>query len=657
MAFSVSPSVQVVEKDLSSIIPEPNNTIGAFVGRFDAGPIDVVTEISSARQLFEVFGKPAADERGVDWWSCANFLAYSDKLKVVRIDETAASLTSAGVDAGIITDFGGATAAIAQQEDVAGNHPDYAEADGDDDHFAFIRAKEIGVRGNSLRVVVYPAGASGALDGTGVVFDPSNPANAATYGLKDFGGENKNIFSYVPTSTPKIFNAVTNGTYSGYTLDEMHIAVVDHDGTFSGNQLGLTAETLEIFQGLSKIRGVTDITGKNLYYKDVINNESAFIRIDEDTTRSIFGPSGGDPFFDEFTTSLTDPFTGTEGVGTSGKVYNARLKNGVQAGNTYAYEGFGSDTSFITALNAKQPVVALVKQAYDKHFKDPLINDIDLIIGGAAESLISKHIIGIAEDRKDCVAFISPPASPTGTEYNDVSYDSSLTGLTVDSVVTYRNNQGFNSSYAVMDSGWKYQFDQFNDKFRWFPLNPDVAGLVAETENTTVPFFSPAGFNRGKIKNVVKLAYNPDKADRDKLYANGINPVVTFPGDGTVLFGDKTLQRRASALDRINVRRLLVVLEKAISTAAKFQLFEQNDAFTRRSFISQITPFLRRVQSQRGIIDFRVVCDETNNPPSVVEQNRFVADILVKPTLSINFITLNFSVLRQDAQFSEIVGS
>ena len=655
MAFSVSPSVQVVEKDLSSIIPEPNNTVGAFVGRFDAGPIDVVTEISSQRELFEVFGKPAADERGVDWWACANFLAYSDKLKVVRIDETAASLTSAGVDAGIIADFGGATAAIAQQLDNAGaNNANYAEADGDDNDFAFIRAKEIGVRGNSLRVVVYPAGAVNALDGTGVVYDPSNPANASTYGIKDFGGENKNIFSYVPTSTPKIFNAVTNGTYSGYTLDEVHIAVVDHDGTFSGNQLGLTAETLEIFQGLSKIRGVTDITGKNLYYKDVINNESAFIRIDEDTTRSIFGPSGGDPFFDEFTTSLTDPFGGS---GDSGKVYNARLVNGVQAGNTYAYEGFGSDTSFTTSLNASQPVVALVKQAYDKHFKDPLIHDIDLIIGGAAESLISKHIIGIAEDRKDCVAFISPPSSPTGTEYNDISYDSALTGLTVDSVVTYRNNQGFNSSYAVMDSGWKYQFDQFNDKFRWFPLNPDVAGLVAETENTTVPFFSPAGFNRGKIKNVVKLAYNPDKADRDKLYANGINPVVTFPGDGTVLFGDKTLQRRASALDRINVRRLLVVLEKAISTAAKFQLFEQNDAFTRRSFISQITPFLRRVQSQRGIIDFRVVCDETNNPPSVVEQNRFVADILVKPTLSINFITLNFSVLRQDAQFSEIVGS
>jgi hypothetical protein len=655
MAFSVSPSVQIVEKDLSSIIPEPNNTIGAFVGRFDAGPIDVVTEISSARQLFEVFGKPAADERGVDWWACANFLAYSDKLKVVRVDETKTNLTNVGVAAGIITDFGGATAAIAVQNSTDGtlaSSMGYAAGDGADDHYAFIRAKEIGSRGNSLRVVVYPAGPSGGLDGAGVVFDPGNPANASQYGIESFGGPSENIFSYVPTSTPRIFNAFTNGTYSGYTQDEMHIAVVDHDGTFSGNQLGLTGEVLEIFQGLSKIRGVTDLSGKNLYYKDVINTDSNFIKIDEDTTKSIFGPSGGDPFFDEFTTSLVEPFGGS---GDDGKVYNARLAGGIQAGNTYSYEGKGSDTT-ANALGALQPNVALVKAAYDKHFKDPLIHDIDLIIGGGAEALISKHIIELAEDRKDCVAFISPPANVLGTEFNDVSYDSTLTGLTADAVINYRNTQAFNSSYAVMDSGWKYQFDQFNDKFRWFPLNPDVAGLVAETENTTVPFFSPAGFNRGKVKNVVRLAYNPAKAERDRLYANGINPVVTFPGDGTVLFGDKTLQRRASALDRINVRRLLVVLEKAISTAAKFQLFEQNDAFTRRSFISQITPFLRRIQSQRGIVDFRIVCDETNNPSSVVESNRFVADILIKPTLSINFITLNFSVLRQDASFTEIVG-
>lgn len=646
MAFSVSPSVQVVEKDLSSIIPEPNNTIGAFVGRFDKGPTDVVTTITSQRELFQVFGKPAADERGVDWWACANFLQYSDKLKVVRIDESDAGIQAAGISSGV---FGtGTTSGFAKQLQNGGVTVADGYPEGPTANFALIRAKEVGSRGNSLRVVVFPSGASGANQ-----LDPSNPKNAVDLGIESFGGEEKGIFAYAPTTTPRLYNAIENGNYTGLTSDEMHIAVVDHDGTFSGNQLGQTGAVLEIFQGLSKFRGMTDLSGANLYYKDVINTQSDFIKIEEDTTKSILGPSGGDPFFDEFTTSITDPYTGD---GNDEKVYNARMRDGVQSGNTYAYEGSGSDSGYTGGVGASHPVVSLVKTAYDKHFKDPLIHDIDLIIGGAAEGLISKHIIGIAEERKDCVAFISPPASPGGTEYNDISFDSTLTGLTSDAVVNYRTTQDFNSSYAVMDSGWKYQFDQFNDKFRWFPLNPDVAGLVAETENTTVPFFSPAGFNRGKIKNVVRLAYNPNKEERDKLYANGINPVVTFPGDGTVLFGDKTLQRRASALDRINVRRLLVVLEKAISTAAKFQLFEQNDAFTRRSFISQITPFLRRVQSQRGVIDFKIVCDETNNPPSVVEQNRFVADILIKPTLSINFITLNFSVLRQDAQFSEIVG-
>ena len=196
-------------------------------------------------------------------------------------------------------------------------------------------------------------------------------------------------------------------------------------------------------------------------------------------------------------------------------------------------------------------------------------------------------------------------------------------------------------------------YDSYNDKFRWVPLNADIAGIVARTEESTGPFFSPAGMNRGRVQGVVKLALNPNKADRDKLYSVSINPVVSFPGEGAVLFGDKTLQRRASALDRINVRRLLVSLEKAIATAAKFQLFEFNDGFTRRSFISTISPFLRRIQSQRGITDFRVVCDDTNNTAEVISKNQFVADIFIKPAQSINFINLNFSVLRADATFNE----
>ena len=278
-------------------------------------------------------------------------------------------------------------------------------------------------------------------------------------------------------------------------------------------------------------------------------------------------------------------------------------------------------------------------------------------IAGAGNAIISRHLVDIAEHRKDCVAFLSPPASPAGSEYNDVSYDSSLSGYSgPTSVVDYRNNTlSVSSSYAVMDSGWKYTYDTYNDRNRWVPLNPDIAGLVVRTENTTDPWFSPAGFNRGKIQGVVKLSLNPTKAERDELYASGINPVTTFPGDGTVLFGDKTMQRRATALDRINVRRLMIHLEKAIATAAKYNLFEFNDAFTRRSFVSTVNPFLRRVQSQRGITDFRVVCDETNNTGQVIDNNEFIADIFIKPAKSINYIQLNFTVLRSNAIFSESI--
>jgi phage tail sheath protein FI len=236
-------------------------------------------------------------------------------------------------------------------------------------------------------------------------------------------------------------------------------------------------------------------------------------------------------------------------------------------------------------------------------------------------------------------------------------FDSSLGGYSgPTSVVSYRNDTlSASSSYAVMDSGYKYMYDSYNDQYRWVPLNPDVAGLVVRTESQTDPWYSPAGYNRGKIMGVVKLALNPNKAERDELYEAGINPVVTFPGEGTILFGDKTLQRRATALDRINVRRLMIHLEKAIATAAKYQLFEFNDAFTRRSFVNMINPFLRRVQAQRGVTDFRVVCDDNNNTSQVIDNNEFIADIFIKPTKSINYIQLNFTVLRSDALFTESV--
>jgi phage tail sheath protein FI len=224
----------------------------------------------------------------------------------------------------------------------------------------------------------------------------------------------------------------------------------------------------------------------------------------------------------------------------------------------------------------------------------------------------------------------------------------------VDIVVT-RNTHG-SSSYAVMDSGWKYQYDKYNDVFRWIPLNGDMAGLCARTDLTNDPWWSPGGLNRGRIKNVIKLAFSPNKTERDVLYINGVNPVVTFPGDGTVLFGDKTMQAKPSAFDRINVRRLFIVLEKAIAKAAKYQLFEFNDEFTRAMFRNMVEPFLRDVQGRRGITDFKVVCDATNNTGEVIDRNEFIADIYIKPARSINFITLNFIATKTGVSFSEVGG-
>jgi phage tail sheath protein FI len=253
----------------------------------------------------------------------------------------------------------------------------------------------------------------------------------------------------------------------------------------------------------------------------------------------------------------------------------------------------------------------------------------------------------IAADRKDCVLFVSP-------QLDDVLNKSQPIATTA---ITTRRNQTYNinSSYVVMDSGWKYIYDKYNDIFRYIPLNPDIAGLCARTEFNTQAWYSPAGLSRGQIKNVIKLAFNPDQASRDLLYVAGVNPVATFSGEGTVLYGDKTMLKKPSAFDRINVRRLFITLEKAISTAAKYSLFELNDEFTRAQFRNLVIPYLRGVQAQRGITEFKVVCDETNNTAQVIDNNQFVADIYIKPTRSVNFIKLNFIETRTDSAFTEII--
>ena len=283
-------------------------------------------------------------------------------------------------------------------------------------------------------------------------------------------------------------------------------------------------------------------------------------------------------------------------------------------------------------------------EAYN-YFKNSEEVEIGLLLGGESSATVAISLISIAETRKDCVVFLSPQKS-------DVV---NAVGLEADNCVTFRNSLG-STSYAFLDSGWKYQYDRYNDVYRYVPLNGDIGGVTAATEANRDAWFSPAGFTRGNIRNVVKLPFNPRKSERDTLYKNNVNPVTTFMGTGTVLFGDKTLLAKPSAFDRINVRRLFIILEKAISRFAKFSLFEFNDAFTRAQFVGGVEPFLRTVQGRDGIIDFRVICDETNNPADVIDRNEFVGDIYVKPNRSINFIQLNFVAVRTGVEFSEVIG-
>jgi phage tail sheath protein FI len=280
-------------------------------------------------------------------------------------------------------------------------------------------------------------------------------------------------------------------------------------------------------------------------------------------------------------------------------------------------------------------------------FKNVETVDVNLVFAaGASKTTVIDLISNLAEYRRDCVLFISP-------ELDDVLDN---VGKEADDIVAWRNTLP-SSSYVVADSGWKYQYDKYNDVFRWIPLNADVAGVCAYTDTVSRPWFSPAGYNRGQIRNVIKLAYNPmKKADRDKLFNNGVNPVLSSVGAGTVLFGDKTLLSKPSAFDAINVRRLFIILEKAIATAAQYMLFEMNDEFTRAQFVGMVEPYLREIKGSRGIFDFRVVCDETNNTPEVIDNNSFVGDIYIKPSRAIREIQLNFVAVRTGVEFQEIVG-
>lgn len=637
MAFQLSPGVLVSEKDLTSVVPGVASTTGAFAGDFQWGPVEEVTTISSENQLVERFFEPN-DTNAAGWLTAASFLAYGNNLKVVRVldDDTALNAVASG-----------SATLIKNDDDYVNNH---STGQGSNGMWA---AKYPGAMGNSLKVsfadysnydsnsvasATVTAGGSGYSSAPTVTFSApgvgitatgtatvsggavtaitiTNAGNgytsAPTITFSGGGGSGaaatavlasdwayKDNFSTAPLSS---FNTLLKGG----SQDELHIIVIDEDGLFTGTR----GTVLEKFEGLSKASDAQGLDGESIFYKDVINEQSKYIYwTDHPAGDSTWGNA-------QAAQTFTSDYTAAEAtVSLTGGVDDAPDSGDIQAGYLL--------------------------------FADKETIDVSLIITGDIGTTDQKYIQdNVARVRKDCIAFLSPQKASVVNN----------AGSEVTSIVANRNSLS-GTSYSVMDGNFKYMYDRYNNVYRWVPLNGDIAGLCVNTDNVSDPWFSPAGYNRGIIKNAVKLAFNPTQANRDDLYQAGVNPVINKPGSGVVLLGDKTMLAASSAFNRINVRRLFMVVEKAIAAAAKFQLFEFNDAFTRSQFTSLITPFLRDVQGRRGLYDFKVICNESNNTGEVIDRNEFVADIFLKPAKSINFIQLNFIATRTGVSFDEIGG-
>ena len=638
MPFQLSPGVAVTEKDFTSIIPSVATSAGAFAGAFEWGPVLDPVRLSSENELVRRFGKPA-DANAQSFFTAANFLSYSNNLLVCRGDATAARnavATQTGGVTSIAVTAGGTSYTTAPTVTVSaptnGGVTATATATITSGAVTSIAIVTAGTGYSATPTITFSGGGgSGATatvaytvagvkinnentytttyaNGAGVVgeFAAKYPgalgnsllvsmADAATFAAWTYKAE----FDSAPGDS-------SSAAAVGGSADELHIIVIDEDGLWTGIQGAI----LEKFSFVSKASDAKKADGSNNYYKDVLNNTSEYVWwMDHPAVGTNWGTSSSAKAFVALSSAITKSLSG------------------------------GVDSLTLTA-GEQQTAYAI--------YADDATYDIALIMMGKATTATTQYVIdNVAEVRLDCIVF----ASPQDTTTAEVIVGSGSGATTA--INLYRDGLS-STSYAVLDSGYKYQYDRYNDMYRWIPLNGDVAGTCARTDYTNDPWFSPGGLNRGQIKNVVKLAHNPSKTDRDVLYKNGVNPVVTFPGQGTVLFGDKTLLAKPSAFDRINVRRLFIVLEKSIATAARFQLFEFNDGFTRAQFKNLVEPFLRDVQGRRGITDFVVKCDETNNPGSVIDANEFVADIFVKPNRSINYITLNFVAARSSINFTEV---
>ena len=674
MAFQVSPGVQVKEIDLTNVVPAVSSTTGAIAGSFQWGPVDEVVTISDQKGLVENFHEPANTDGGAeDYYSAEGFLRYGSSLRVVRINSTGLfSANSAGHGTTLLK-----------------KHDDYVESYRSGAQSGTVGrwiARHAGVLGNSLKVSVCSSAlayyednadtttgnnAVGATSITGVAnatsaflvrdiitFDNhtqeyritaasgttltieaiNQPANTGLVSAVDGSSTAVNInrkwefhsfFDKAPGTS-------ASAAAVGASLDECHVVVSDEDGVWTGTQ----NEVLETYAFVSLASDAKDAQGASNYYRDVIQRESEYVYW--------AGHSVGDD---------GSPVTGSHDNANEHRTLAQSVS-----------DAFGATTlpvndSLSGGSNGRSPTAAQKYGAWQDHFADAETVDISFLIIGSSRTddgsgsdqdiladwtTLTNQAILITESRKDCIAI----ASPRRGDVVGVASESTQASNVVTTV-----NTASSSSYVVFDSGWLYIYDRYNDKYCWVPGNGHSAGIMARSDLLRDPWYSPAGFSRGQYLGVTKLAFNPSQSSRDDLYSARVNPIVTFPGQGTVLFGDKTGLSTPSAFDRINVRRLFIVLEKAIATAAKAQLFEFNDAFTRAQFRAAVEPFLRDVKNRRGLVDFSVLCDETNNTDSVIDRNEFVCSIFVKPNRSINFITLNFVAARSGVEVSEIYGA
>jgi hypothetical protein len=685
VGFQLSPGIVVNEIDLTTIVPSVSTSMGAFAGVFRWGPVLEPILIDSETFLDTVFQSPT-NFNAETFFTPANFLAYGGACQVVRT----ANLTSTNGSIGALTAYGNATAVSNALSLIVANHSSYANLDGLFDTGSNFVAKWPGSMGSSLKVSVcytpnnYTSSINLASLGTGGVLTMNISSNVAVvtipaasvtlanaaaqslasqFSLTDLiamgntgpngiGVQYMKVTAITPSATGNTtvgtgtviintqqilqlhtpINVATSMTrywefYSsvgqppgqssfqflmGNTSinDEMHVVVVDNNGLFTN----VPGTVLEVFQAVSRGMDSQTFDGQTNWYKYVINQRSQYVWFTNDLSTAVSN-----------TVANLTPATPT-------------------APQVYIFSG-GAD-----GANEANVSPAMLARGYDKFASKEDIT-VDLVmagkaIGGIDGTQIPNYLIdNLGEQRKDCVIFISPSFADC---VNNV-------GQEMNAIVSFRN-QLRSTSYGFLDSGYKQIYDRYNDLYRYVPLNGDMAGLCARTDQTNDAWWSPAGFNRGNLKNLVKLAYNPRKAERDILYPAGVNSVVSFPGMGTVLYGDKTLLAKPSAFDRINVRRLFIVLERAISIAAQYTLFEFNDTFTRAQFKNLINPYLRDIKGRRGITDFLVVCDETNNTPQVIDSNQFIADIYIKPARSINFIKLNFVAVPTGTAFSEVVG-